>query len=155
MYGAMVNSPGLLETYQLRYERFRSESGFTPAEQEVVFLTSSFENDCYYCMAARSMLSGALSKVPKDTTDAIRAGTAIPDAKLAALAGFTRHLIQTRSRPTAEAAEAFIGAGYTERQILEAILAIAVKILSNYSNHIFGTPVDGAFKGRLWTAPTA
>ena len=46
MYGAMVNSPGLLETYQLGYERFRTESGCTPAEQEVVFLTISFENGC-------------------------------------------------------------------------------------------------------------
>lgn len=151
MHGAMVNSPGLLETYQLGYERFRSESGFTPAEQEVVFLTSSFENGCDYCMAAHSVLADMFSKVPKDTTDAIRAGTTIPDAKLAALADFTRHLLQTRGRPTAEAARAFIAAGFTERQILEVILAIAVKTLSNYSNHIFGTPVDDMFKGRLWT----
>jgi len=155
MYGAMVNSPGLLETYQLGYERFRSDSGFTPAEQEVVFLTISFENGCDYCMAAHSVIADAFSKVPKPVTDAIRAGKAIPDAKLAALAGFTQHLIQTRGRPTAEAARAFIAAGYTEHQILEVILAIAVKTLSNYSNHVFGTPVDNMFKGRLWTPPAA
>lgn len=153
MYGAMVNSPGLLETYQLGYERFRSESGFIPAEQEVVFLTISFENGCDYCMAAHSVIADAFSKVPKDTTDAIRTGTAIPDAKLAVLAGFTRHLIQTRGRPTAVAAQIFISAGYSERQILELILAIAVKTLSNYANHLFGTPVDDIFKGRLWTPP--
>jgi len=155
MYGAMVNSPGLLETYQLGYERFRSESGFTPAEQEVVFLAISFDNGCDYCMAAHSVIADAFSKVPKDTTDAIRAGAAIPDARLAALAGFTRHLLHTRGRPTAEAAQAFIRTGFTERQILEIILAIAVKTLSNYSNHIFGTPVDDMFKGRLWSPPTA
>lgn len=153
MYGAMVNSPGLLETYQLGYERFRSESGFTPAEQEVVFLTISFDNGCDYCMAAHSVLADMFSKVPKATTDAIRAGTAIPDAKLAALAGFTRHLLQVRGRPTAEAARAFLAAGFSERQILEIILALAVKTLSNYTNHVFGTPVDDMFKGRLWTQP--
>lgn len=57
MYAAMVNSPGLLETYQLGYKRFREESGFTPAEQEVVFLAISFENACDYCMAAHSVLA--------------------------------------------------------------------------------------------------
>jgi uncharacterized peroxidase-related enzyme len=155
MYGAMVNSPGFLATYQLGYERFRADSGFTPAEQEVVFLTISFENGCDYCMAAHSVMADAFSKVPKPVTDAIRAGTAISDAKLAALAGFTRHLLQTRGRPAAESAQAFIAAGFTERQILEVILAIAVKTLSNYSNHIFRTPVDDMFKGRLWTPPTA
>lgn len=103
MYGAMVNSPGYLETYQLGYERFRQNSGFTAAEQEVVFLTISFENGCDCCMAAHSTLADKFSGVPKETTDAIRGGTAIPDAKLAALAGFTRHLLQTRGRPTAAA----------------------------------------------------
>lgn len=153
MYGAMVNSPGLLETYQLGYERFRSDSGFSPAEQEIVFLTISFDNGCDYCMAAHSMLADAFSKVPKEVTDSIRAGREIPDVKLRALAHFTRHLLQTRGRPTAAEAQAFLAAGYTEKQVFDLILAIAVKTLSNYSNHISATPVDDVFKGRLWSAP--
>ena len=153
MYGAMVNSPGLLETYQLGYERFRSDSGFTPAEQEVVFLTLSFDNGCDYCMAAHSFLADNMSKVSKDVTEAIRSGRAIPDEKLAALSAFTRHLLQSRGRPTATEAQAFFAAGYSEPLVFDLILAIAVKTLSNFSNHISSTPVDEVFKGRLWTAP--
>ena len=37
-----------------------------------------------------------------------------------------------------------------ERQILEIVLAIAVKTLSNYANHLFHTPLDGAFAARAW-----
>jgi hypothetical protein len=37
MYGGMANSPGLLETYMDGYDRFRKDSGVTPAEQEVVY----------------------------------------------------------------------------------------------------------------------
>ncbi len=155
MYAAMVNSPGLLETYQLGYKRFREESGFTPPEQEVVFLTISFDNGCDYCMAAHSMLADMVSKVPKEVTEAIRTGREIPDPKLRVLSGFTRHLIATRGRPSADEVKAFLAAGYTERQVLELILAIAVKTLSNYTNHVFGTPVDDMFKGRLWTPPAA
>lgn len=154
MYGAMVNSPGLLETYQLGYERFRSDSGFSPAEQEVVFLTISFENECDYCMAAHSTLADNFSEVPTEVTDAIRTGQEIPDAKLRTLANFTRHLLRTRGRPTAAEAQAFFSVGYTEKQVFDLILAIAVKTLSNYSNHIQDTPVDDVFKDRLW-APLA
>lgn len=153
MYGTMANSPGLLETYQLGYERFRADSGFTPAEQEVVFLTISFENACDYCMAAHSFLADNVSKVPKAVTDSLRAGQEPSDPKLAALAGFTRHLLVTRGRPSDEEARAFLAAGYTEKQVLEVLLAIAVKTLSNFSNHIFATPVDEMFKGRLWSPP--
>ena len=42
MYGLMVNSPGLLDTYLHGYKLFREQSGFTPAEQEIVFLTISY-----------------------------------------------------------------------------------------------------------------
>ncbi|WP_243744224.1 carboxymuconolactone decarboxylase family protein [Zeaxanthinibacter enoshimensis] len=54
MYRNMVNLPGLQETYDLGYQKFRSESGFSPAEQEVVFLTLSVDNGCNYCTAAHS-----------------------------------------------------------------------------------------------------
>ncbi|MFJ1288352.1 carboxymuconolactone decarboxylase family protein, partial [Acinetobacter baumannii] len=52
MYENMANFPALLETYGTGYNLFRKEGGFTPAEQEVIFLTISKENGCDYCMAA-------------------------------------------------------------------------------------------------------
>lgn len=36
------------------------------------------------------------------------------------------------------------------RPTLEVVLAIAVRIPSNYANHLFHTPVDGMFAGRAW-----
>lgn len=55
-----------------------------------------------------------------------------------------------RGLPDKAEVEAFLGAGYSERQILEIVLAIAVKTLSNYANHLFHTPVDAMFAGRAW-----
>lgn len=151
MYANMANSPGLFQTYLEGYERFRDSSGFTPTEQEVVFLVVSRHNECTYCMAAHSLVADKMSGVPTEVTDAIRAGATIPDAKLATLAAFTRALLSTRGRPTVEEAEAFLAAGYEERHMLEIILAIAVKTLSNYSNRLFQTPVDEMFAGRAWS----
>jgi len=147
MYAGMVNSPGLLETYLDGYARFRASSGFTAPEQEVVFLVISRFNGCSYCMAAHSMLAAMKSKVPADTLEAIRSGTPIPDPKLAALAAFTERMVESRGLPDRADAEAFLAAGYTDRHILEIVLAIAVKTLSNYSNHLLHTEVDGMFAG--------
>lgn len=150
MYAGMANSPGLLETYLDGYDRFRKNSGFSPAEQEVVFLTISRGNGCDYCMAAHSMIADQMSKVPPAVTAAIREGRAIPDSKLAALSGFTDILLATRGLPSKADVAAFLGAGYQERHVLEIILAIAVKTLSNYSNHLFHTPLDEMFAKREW-----
>lgn len=153
MYARMVHSPGLLETYLGGYAAFRNDSGFTPQEQEVVFLAISRENGCEYCVSAHSMLADMQSKVPAGVTNAIRAGTPIPDTKLAALARFTQAMVASRGLPTRADVEAFLAAGYSERQILEIVLAIAVKTLSNYANHLFHTPLDVMFESRRWTAP--
>lgn len=155
MYANMVNSPGVLKTYLHGYDVFRKESGFTSVEQEVVFLTISYHNACNYCMAAHSVIADKMSKVPKEITDAIRSGETISDSKLEALSEFTQEMFVNRGRPTQEAVQAFLAAGYEERQILEIVLALAVKTLSNYSNHVFGTSVDEMFKSRQWDRATA
>ena len=41
-------------------------------------------------------------------------------------------------------------AGFEERHILQLVLAIGVNTLSNYSNHLFHTPVDPVFARRAW-----
>jgi len=150
MYANMVNSPGLLETYLLGYNRFRANSGFTPVEQEVVLLTISRFNACTYCMAAHSMIADKMSKVPADLLEALRTGGPIPDAKLAAVSSFTRTLLEQRGNPTSAQLNDFKVAGYSDRQVLEIVLAIAVKTLSNYSNHVFHTEVDAPFQKYVW-----
>lgn len=154
MYAYMANAPELLETYTHGYQLFRAESGFTPIEQEIVFLSISFENGCDYCMAAHSLMATAMSKVPAEVTEAIRNGQTIPDARLQALSTFTRVMLNQRGLPSKDDVEAFRQAGYTDKQVLDVVLAISVKTLSNYSNHLTHTPVDAAFARFAWQAPT-
>ena len=150
MYARMVHSPGLLDTYLHGYAAFRNDSGFTPPEQEVVFLVISHENGCEYCVGAHSFLADMKSKLDPAVTDAIRDGLPIADAKLAALATFTRTLVKSRGLPSKAAVQSFLAAGYSEQQILEIVLAISVKTLSNYANHLFHTPLDPVFEARRW-----
>lgn len=150
MYKAMANSSGLLSAYLQGYDVFRSNSDFSPAEQEVIFLTISRINGCEYCMAAHSFLAEAMSGVPADVTTAIRDGSSVPEAKLSALSHFVEVMVLTRGLPDSVDVETFLSAGYEEQDILEIILAIAVKTISNYTNHIFHTEVDEAFSKHTW-----
>jgi uncharacterized peroxidase-related enzyme len=145
MYRTMANSAGFLSTYAHGYKEFRQHSGFTPAEQELVFLVISRENGCDYCTAAHSMVAENVSKLDAQTLAAARENAHIADEKLRALAAFTQHVFASRGMITQVQAAAFLAAGYEEKQIMEIVLAIAVKTLSNYSNHIFHSELDDVF----------
>jgi uncharacterized peroxidase-related enzyme len=145
MYTGMAALPGVLDTYLEGYQRFREEAGFTPPEQEVVFLTISGFNGCDYCLAAHSMIADKTSKVPQDSIAALRAGRTLPDARLEALRAFTVKMVESRGNPSEADVAAFREAGFEERHILGIILAIAVKTLSNYTNHLFKPEVDDVF----------
>lgn len=145
MYANMVNAPAVLGTYLHGYALFRSESAFTPAEQEVVFLAVSDFNGCTYCTAAHSMIADRMSGVPKEVLAAIRAHEPIQDPRLATLFAVTQSIVRSHGKPDPAAVAAFLAAGYAERDLLYIVLAAAVKTLSNYTNHAFGTQLDPMF----------
>jgi len=150
MYSAMANSSILFDTYIHGYKLFREQSSFTPVEQEVIFLAISHENGCNYCMGAHSFVADNMSKVPTEVTDSIRNNVTVLDHKLAALVQFVTTMVRKRGLPTNDDVEEFLSSGYSENKILEIILAISVKTISNYSNHIFHTELDDVFKSRKW-----
>jgi uncharacterized peroxidase-related enzyme len=145
MYANMANVPGVLSTYLHGYGLFRKDSGFTPTEQEVVFLAVSQTNGCKYCTAAHSMIADKMSGVPADVLQAIRSGNPIGDARLAALFALTQDLVKNLGQPSPAKVKAFLDAGYSDSHVLNIILAVAVKVLSNYTNHAFATEVDERF----------
>ena len=140
-------------TYSFGYDKFRKESGFDSVEQEVILLTISPANECHYCVAAHSTLADTMGGVSREVTRAIRDDRVIKDPKLEALRNFTCVMSESRGNPSPQEALAFLDAGYTEKHILGVILAISVKVISNYSNHLLHTEVDPAFASRKWTPP--
>ena len=93
-----------------------------------------------------------MSNVPIEVTDAIREDIAIPNSKLASLHAFTKAMHISRGLPTQADVQAFLAAGYSERNILDIVTAMAVKTMSNITNHLFHTEVDKAFESRKWEA---
>ena len=150
MYTHMANAPAVLKMYLQGYQLFREESSFSPVEQEVLFLTISRYHGCDYCVGAHSMIADKMSGVPGHVTDAIRDGETIDDPKLQALQDFAVAMLESRGAPSRTEVEDFLGAGFSEQQLLEVIVAIAVKTLSNYSNHLTHTELDTVFEDYRW-----
>ncbi|MEM8812035.1 MAG: carboxymuconolactone decarboxylase family protein [Pseudomonadota bacterium] len=147
LYAKMAESDAALEAY-FRLDDLVDKTGFSPAEKELVLLTASAENGCTYCVAAHS--SGArLAKLDKGDIEAVRTGAPIDDARLDALRRFTEAVIAKRGHAGADVAP-FLAAGFTKRAVLDVILCVTMKTLSNYANHILETPLDDVLKRTEW-----
>ncbi len=152
LYGVFAESPAALKAYSDLHSILETSTAFTPAELQVVLLTTSFENDCEYCMAAHTAIAG-MQKVPQDVIKSLRDGTEIADPKLEALRAFTRTVVQQRGVVSPLEVRAFLAAGYTKQHLLEVILGVAFKTLSNFTNHVAETPLDAPFQRLAWSKP--
>ncbi|MGF1624018.1 MAG: carboxymuconolactone decarboxylase family protein [Alphaproteobacteria bacterium] len=149
LLGTMAEAPALLKAY-VTLSRIFEESSFNATERQVVLLTVSYENGCEYCIAAHSVISD-MQGVPSAVVMAIREGRLIPDKQLEALRRFTAAVVSSRGWPTEEEVNAFVAAGYGKQQVLEVVLGVGIKTLSNYTNHIAETPLDAAFAKAAWS----
>ena len=152
-YGVLAEAPKVIEAYDVLSGLFKGTS-LTATEQHVVFLTINYENNCGYCMPAHTGLA-KLDRVPDDVIEAIRNGAIIADTELQALRTFTAKVVQKRGWVPDDDVQSFLDAGYTQQHILEVILGLSYKVISNYTNHIANTPVDAAFKKFAWKKPDA
>ncbi|SEN68385.1 carboxymuconolactone decarboxylase family protein [Nitrosomonas marina] len=148
LYAAMAEAPALLEGYTTLASIF-DKTSFSETERQVILMTNNMLNGCTYCMSAHTALS-EMGGVSGDVIDSLRAGTPIADARLEALRQFAIVINETRGWPEHYDLEAFLNAGYTQRHVLEVVLGTALKVMSNYTNHIAVTDLDKAFKPFEW-----
>lgn len=149
----MAESPAALKGY-LTLNGILGESSFSPAEQQILMLTTARENGCEYCVAAHSM-GASRAGANQAVVDAIRNNRALPDAHLQALAQFCRLVVDKRGWVGEGEIKAFLDAGFSKAQVFEVVLAVAVKTISNYVNHMAETPLDKAFEKAKWEKKAA
>lgn len=145
----MAGSPALLKSYMAVFG-FLSESTLSPLEQQVVLMTVNRFHECRYCMGGHSKVS-EMTGLDMKVITAIRDDLPIGDAKLAALQGFTRKMVEQRGIVSQTQLKAVFAVGYTNENVLEIVSAIALKVMSNFTNHLVGTELDSAFEDMAWT----
>jgi uncharacterized peroxidase-related enzyme len=151
LYAGLANAPVALQAY-MAISGFFDQSSLTPVERQVVLLAASVVNGCEFCVAAHSMVAKKMAGAPEEVVNALRAGENPVDHKLAALAAFTRVVVQERGWVDGHPAlDQFLHAGYSKEQALEVMLGVTLKTLSNYANHLLKTTINPAFEGERWS----
>lgn len=140
LHAVLAESPATLDGYRQLFALV-GKTSFTPAEQQVVFLAVSSLHECRYCVAGHTYL-GRMVKLPEDAIQALREGQPVADARLQALRTFTEQVVQRRGDAGDAAVAALLAAGYTRAQVLEVVLIVACKTISNYTNHLAHTPQE-------------
>lgn len=153
LHGVMAESPQMLEGYQTLH-RLAIESALSPEERTVVWMTVNVANRCHYCVPAHTGIAKR-EKIADEIIDALRDEAPLADPKLEALRNFTLAVRETHGRPGDDAMAAFRSAGFDNRAILDVVLIIAQKVMSNFTNSMFDTPTDAAFEAFLWQPRTA
>ena len=134
LFAYMAEAPASLEAY-LTLNKLIESTSFTPAQQQVALLAVSVENQCEFCSVAHRA-TGKMKQANQQTLDALNSGKEIQDKKDSALAAFSQAVVETRGRPGEETIEKFLNSGFTKQNILEVMLIVAIKTLSNYTNHL-------------------
>lgn len=145
LYGTFANSPVLLEGY-LGLESVFEKGSLSAAERQLVLLAASVENDCEYCTAAHSTVLKSFLHVPAPVVSAVRSNLPLTDPKLDSLVALTREIVSKRGHVKAQTIEHFLAAGYRKDQILEVLIGVALKTISNYTDHISPNELDQAFR---------
>ena len=145
LFGVFANSPVLLEGY-LGLEGAFEKGSLSAAERQIVLLSASVENSCRYCTAAHSTVLKAFLHVPSDVVSAVRSNQPVSDPRLNALVALTKEIVSERGHVRAQTMENFLAAGYEKDQVLEVLVGVALKTISNYLDHISPTELDQAFQ---------
>ncbi|RCU50471.1 carboxymuconolactone decarboxylase family protein [Corallincola luteus] len=148
LHGVLAEAPGLLQAYQQLHELF-ANSSFDAEELTVVWQTINVEHGCTYCVPAHTGIAHGM-KVDPALTEALRNRDAMPTAKLQVLHDTTLSVVRNRGHLSEEEMTAFFAAGYGQRQLLEIVLGLSQKVISNYTNHLAKTPVDKVFEKFAW-----
>jgi len=149
LYAVMAESPELLKAYTQLHQLFTATS-FNAEELTVVWQTINVEHECHYCVPAHTGIAHSM-KVDPALTDALRNDEAMPTEKLQALKDFTLTVVRERGNVSESDLKAFFEAGYGHQQVLEVILGLSQKVISNYVNHVAHTPVDKVFEQFAWS----
>lgn len=138
LYATFAHSENALGSYVALQN---SKSSITGKAREVVNLVVSQVNSCAYCLAAHTAIGGMVGFKPDQILE-IRGGRASFDPSLDALARLTKSIAERRGKPEEALVEAFFAAGWTKENLVDVIVTIGDKTITNYLHGATKVPID-------------
>ena len=147
-YAVTAESPETLTAYAALHKAFMASS-FTNEEKTLIWQSINVENQCDFCVPAHTYMAKAM-KIDEAVSNALRDETALPTIRLEVLRDFTLLLLRNHGHASDSEISKFLSAGYTHQNMLEVVLGLAQKTISNYVNHLACTPVDKQYEHYAW-----
>jgi AhpD family alkylhydroperoxidase len=138
LYATLALSAHALGNY-LAFQN--AKSSINGMAREVVNLVVSQVNNCQYCLAAHTVIGGMVGFKPEQILE-IRRGRASFDAKLDALATLVKNIATERGHADPARVQAFFDAGWTQENLVDVIVVIGDKTVTNYLHGTTHVPVD-------------
>lgn len=117
------------------------KSTLSAKEREIINLVVSQVNDCKYCVPAHTAVSKMYGFTDGQILE-IRKAQISFDSKYDALAKFVKETAINHGRPSANTADGLFAAGYTKENVIDIMMIIGDKIISNYLHNFTQIPVD-------------
>ncbi|NER18365.1 carboxymuconolactone decarboxylase family protein [Spongiivirga citrea] len=118
-----------------------AKTSLSAKEKEVVNLAVSQVNNCAYCLAAHTAI-GKMNGFNDEQILEIRSGAATFDTKLNALAALAKNITENRGETDETVVNNFFKAGYTKENLVDTIVLVGDKTISNYLHRTTQVPVD-------------
>jgi AhpD family alkylhydroperoxidase len=138
LYATLAHSEHALGNY-LAFQN--AKSSITGKAREIVNLVVSQVNGCEYCLAAHTMI-GKMNGFTDEQILEIRGGKASFDAKFDALARLVKNIAVNRGHADQALIDAFFAAGWTKANLVDTIVVIGDKTVTNYLHATTRVPVD-------------
>jgi uncharacterized peroxidase-related enzyme len=138
LYATFAHSATALGTYLTLQN---AKSSLNAKQREVINLVVSQVNDCEYCLAAHTAVGKMVGFTEAQILE-IRTGRATFDPKLDALARYVREVTEKRGHVADASTEAFFEGGWTQANLVDVMMVIGDKIISNYLHGVTKVPVD-------------
>lgn len=149
LIGLLANAPATLETYQT-VSGINARSGLTLAEREAVQITAATTHGCGFCVAGHTAVAYKKAGLDETVVNALREGTRGPDARLNAVADFTRAVIRRRGRVDDAELNAFRAAGFNDANALEVVLGVSLATLCNFANNLGQPDLNPQLQPYAW-----
>jgi AhpD family alkylhydroperoxidase len=138
LYAALAYSKNALGTYLALQS---AKTSLRAKEKEIINLVVSQVNACDYCLAAHTAIA-KLNGFTDSQILEIRAGEVSFDPKFNALAAFVKSASGNHGKPSQQVLENFFAAGYTEENLVDTIMMIGDKTITNYLYKSIQVPID-------------
>ncbi len=109
--------------------------------KEIANLVVSQVNDSAYCLAAHTAI-GIINGFTNRQILKIRSGRASFNSTFDSLAHYVKDATENRSKPSSESIANLFSAGYTKAEVIDIIMLIGDKTVSNYLHGTTQVPVD-------------